>query len=236
MNAAIVDEMPADLPGFCRALSEKALSSDVHQVTCKAPFTLGEGPRHAALWDFGFKRGMAEALVARGCRVTVVPAGTTAAEIAELKLDGVLLSNGPGDPAVNRSIIREIRKLAETGIPIFGICLGHQLLALAMGARTEKLKYGHRGANQPARCVKTGRLYITSQNHGYAVVADALPEGVRASFENANDGTNEGLEFDAINAFSVQFHPEARGGPRDTSFLFDQFVSRMEGCAHAAGN
>ncbi len=172
----------------------------------------------------------------RGCRVAWCPAGTTAAEIAELKLDGVLLSNGPGDPAVNRSIIREIRKLAETGIPFFGICLGHQLLALAMGARTEKLKYGHRGANQPARCVKTGRLYITSQNHGYAVVADALPEGVRASFENANDGTNEGLEFDAINAFSVQFHPEARGGPLDTSFLFDQFVSRMEGCAHAAGN
>jgi carbamoyl-phosphate synthase small subunit len=125
--------------------------------------------------------------------------------------------------------------LAQTGTPIFGICLGHQLLALAMGAKTEKLKYGHRGANQPARYLPTGRLYITSQNHGYAVVPETLPEGARQSFENANDGTSEGVEYDAINAFTVQFHPEARGGPLDTSFLFDQFVSRMEGCAHAAG-
>ena len=235
MNAAIMNETPEDLPAFCKALSEKALSSDVHQVTCKSAFTLGEGARQAVLWDFGFKRGMAEALAARGCRVAVVPAGTSCEEIAALRPDGVLLSNGPGDPAVNRSIIREIRKLTETGIPIFGICLGHQLLALAMGAKTEKLKYGHRGANQPARYVKTGRLYITSQNHGYAVVTDTLPGDAHASFENANDLTNEGLEFDSINAFSVQFHPEARGGPLDTSFLFDQFVSRMEEYAHAAG-
>ena len=236
MNAAILDELPKDLSAFCRELKEKALSSDVHQVTCKAPYALGEGNRHVVLWDFGYKRGMAEALIRRDCLVTVVPAGATSEEILKLNPDGVLLSNGPGDPAVNHSIIRELRKLAETGMPIFGICLGHQLLALAMGAKTEKLKYGHRGANQPARYLKTGRLYITSQNHGYQVVADTLPEGARQSFENANDHTCEGIEFDSINAFTVQFHPEARGGPLDTSFLFDQFVSRMEECAHAARN
>ena len=236
MNAAILNEMPQDLPAFCKALSEKALSSDVHAVTCKAPFALGEGGKHVVLWDFGFKFGMAQAMIDRGCRVTVVPASTTCGDILKLKPDGVLLSNGPGDPAVNLSIIRELKALAKTGVPVFGICLGHQLLALAMGAKTEKLKYGHRGANQPARDVKTGRLFITSQNHGYAVESDSLPEGARASFENANDGTNEGVEYNSVNAFSVQFHPEARGGPLDTSFLFDQFVTRMEECAHAAGN
>lgn len=235
MNAAILNEIPQDLPAFCKALSEKALSSDVHAVTCKAAFTIGEGNRHVVLWDFGFKRGMAQAMIERGCRVTVVPATSTCGEILKLNPDGVLLSNGPGDPAVNVSIIRELRTLAETGVPIFGICLGHQLMALAMGAKTEKLKYGHRGANQPARYLPTGRLYITSQNHGYAVVPDTLPEGARASFENANDQTNEGVEYASINAFTVQFHPEARGGPLDTSFLFDQFVARMEECAHAAG-
>ena len=235
MNAAILDEAPEDLPAFCKALSEKALSSDVHQVTCKSPYTLGGGARHVVLWDFGFKRGMAEAMVRRGCRVTVVPADTSCEEILKLNPDGVLLSNGPGDPAVNLSIIRELRKLAEAGTLIFGICLGHQLLALAMGAKTEKLKYGHRGANQPARYIPTGRLYITSQNHGYQVVAASLPEGAHPSFENANDGTNEGVEYDSIDAFTVQFHPEARGGPLDTAFLFDQFVSRMEASAHAAG-
>lgn len=234
MNAAILDEVPSDLPGFCAALSKKALSSDVYQVTCKEPFTLGEGEKHVVLWDFGFKRGMAEAMVKRNCRVTVVPAGATYDDILRLKPDGVILSNGPGDPAVNTSIIQELKILAETQIPIFGICLGHQLLALAMGAKTEKLKYGHRGANQPARYLKTGRLYVTSQNHGYQVVADTLPDGARMSFENANDHTCEGVEFASINAFTVQFHPEARGGPLDTSFLFDQFVDRMEEYAHAA--
>jgi carbamoyl-phosphate synthase small subunit len=234
MNAAILNECPKDLSDFCRALSEKALSSDVYQVTCKAPYTLGDGARHVVLWDFGYKHGMAQAMVERGYRVTVVPADTTSEEILKWNPDGVLLSNGPGDPAVNHAIIRELRKLAETGMPIFGICLGHQLLALAMGAKTEKLKYGHRGANQPARFLKTGKLYITSQNHGYAVVPDTLPLGAQMSFENANDHTCEGVEFDSINAFTVQFHPEARGGPLDTSFLFDQFVTRMEEYTHAA--
>jgi carbamoyl-phosphate synthase small subunit len=236
MNAAILEETPKDIPAFCEELSRKALSADVSQVTCGTPYTLGDGEKRVALWDFGFKRGMAQAMVDRGYQVTVVPAHATSEEILSFRPNGVLLSNGPGDPAVNHGIIREIRKLAETGIPIFGICLGHQLMALAMGAKTEKLKYGHRGANQPVRDLKTGRLYITSQNHGYQVVRESLPEGARTSFENANDGTNEGVEYDHINAFSVQFHPEARGGPLDTSFLFDQFALRMEECAHAAGN
>lgn len=135
-----------------------------------------------------------------------------------------MLSNGPGDPAENVSIIEEIKKLTKTGVPIFGICLGHQLLALANGAKTMKLKYGHRGANQPVKYTKTGRVYITSQNHGYAVKNDCLPDGAIESFVNTNDGTCEGLTYTKIPAFSVQFHPEACSGPLDANFLFDEFV------------
>jgi len=183
--------------------------------------------RRVALMDYGAKRGIAAALAARGCEVWSFPHDTGAREILEMKPDGIMLSNGPGDPAepANNGIIETLRALQKGKIPIFGICLGHQLLALANGYTTKKLKFGHRGANQPVKDTATGRVYITSQNHGYAVVAD------NSSFVNVNDGTCEGMDYG--NSFSVQFHPEARGGPLDTGFLFDRFIERMD--AHVAG-
>jgi len=186
----------------------------------------GTGERKVVLMDFGAKRGIAAALAARGCEVWTVPYNSTAQEILEKKPHGIMLGNGPGDPAepANNGIIETIRALLKSGVPIFGICLGHQLLALANGLKTKKLKFGHRGANQPVKETATGRVYITSQNHGYAVVAD------NGSFVNVNDGTCEGMDYE--DSFSVQFHPEACGGPLDTSFLFDNFIKRMD--VHAA--
>lgn len=183
----------------------------------------GKGKK-VVLWDFGAKANIRRELLKRGLDVVTVPALTTAEKILSLNPDGVMLSNGPGDPQENVSIIEEIKKILKARIPVFGICLGHQLLALANGAKTVKLKYGHRGANQPVKQLSTGRVYISSQNHGYAVENDSLPEGAVPSFVNTNDGTNEGLVYTKIPAFSVQFHPEACSGPLDTSFLFDDFV------------
>jgi carbamoyl-phosphate synthase small subunit len=138
-----------------------------------------------------------------------------------------MLTNGPGDPAENTDIIAEIKALLQTGIPVFGICLGHQLMALAAGAKTHKLKYGHRGANQPVKELASGRVYISSQNHGYAVVSDTLPKGAALSFINTNDNTCEGVDYTAFPAFSVQFHPEASAGPLDAGFLFDRFMGML---------
>ena len=181
------------------------------------------------LWDFGAKDNITRELLRRGCEVSRVPYNATAGEIADLHPDGVMLSNGPGDPAENSGVIEQLRLLLRERIPCFGICLGHQLLALASGARTEKLKYGHRGANQPALDRQTGRVYITSQNHGYAVVPDSLPGDADLRFVNGNDGTCEGIWYRRYPAFSVQFHPEAAGGPQDTGFLFDWFIDLMKG-------
>ena len=147
----------------------------------------------------------------------------------KLNPDGIMLSNGPGDPSDNADCINELKKLIGKK-PIFGICLGHQLLALAMGAKTTKLKYGHRGVNQPVKCIETGRTYISSQNHGYAVLNDEIEKcGGIISYINANDGTNEGADYPNKNAFSVQFHPEACDGPHDTRFLFNKFIKMMGG-------
>ena len=177
--------------------------------------------RRVALMDFGAKRGIANALTARGCEVWSFPHDASAQEILKIKPDGIMLSNGPGDPAesANNGIIETLRILQKSGVTIFGICLGHQLMALANGYSTRKLKFGHRGANQPVKELSTGRVFITSQNHGYAVVSD------NGSFVNVNDGTCEGMDYGV--SFSVQFHPEACGGPLDTSFLFDRFIERM---------
>jgi carbamoyl-phosphate synthase small subunit len=160
--------------------------------------------------------------------VTLVPHHYTARQILELEPDGVMLCNGPGDPEENAGITAELKKFTESMIPVFGICLGHQILALAMGASTEKMKYGHRGANQPVRDTKTGSISITTQNHGYSVVPNSLPRGAFLRYVNANDGTCEGIDYKDIPAFSVQFHPEASAGPLDTSFLFDRFIGMME--------
>lgn len=176
------------------------------------------------LWDFGAKYNIQRELEKRDAEVIVVPYFYTAEQILALKPDGLMLSNGPGDPADNVGVIAEIKKMCESGIPIFGICLGHQMLALARGAKTSKLKYGHRGGNHPVKDMETGRVYISSQNHGYAVENETLPSYAKLAFINSNDGTCEGVTYTDIPAFSVQFHPEACGGPHDTNYLFDKFI------------
>jgi len=178
--------------------------------------------KRIALMDFGAKLGIANALAAKGCEVWTFPHDTPADEIMKMNPNGIVLSNGPGDPADpgNNSIVETIRALVKKGVPIFGICIGHQLLAIANGYKTKKMKFGHRGSNQPVKDVQTGRVYITSQNHGYEVIA------TDSAFVNVNDGTCEGLDYGV--SFSVQFHPGARGGPLDTSFIFDKFLKRIE--------
>jgi len=235
MNASVLSELPENIAEYTKELAGKELASDVYAVSCKKPFAAsGEGSPHIVLWDFGFKGSIAGKLTARGCRVTVVPASSTAAEILALKPDGIMLSNGPGDPQVCTEIIANLKELLKSNIPTFGICLGHQLLALARGAERLKLKYGHRGGNQPVRDTRTGRLFITSQNHGYAIIPESLPEGAVMSFVNVNDGTCEGISYSDMPAFSVQFHPEACAGPKDTEFLFDAFLTMVGGNRNAA--
>ena len=205
------------------------MTDAVKNVTCAAPEVFNpEGETHIVLMHYGCKRNIVRCLVKRGCKVTVMPAFATAEQIKALAPDGIMLSNGPGDPAEPVEIIENLKHIFELNIPTFGICLGHQLSALAAGAKTMKLKYGHRGANQPVTDFESGRTFITSQNHGYAVINDSLPAGAEVSFINANDGTCEGVNYHNIPAFSVQFHPEACGGPLDTMFLFEKFMTRME--------
>ena len=182
-----------------------------------------------ALFDFGAKKNIAASLAARGCDVTIYPALTKAEEILADKPDGIMLSNGPGDPKDCGPIIDEIKKLYDSDISIFAICLGHQLMALATGADTHKLKYGHRGGNHPVKDLATGRVYISSQNHGYVVDTDKLDEKTAVpAFINVNDGTNEGLKYTGKNIFTVQFHPEACPGPQDSGYLFDRFIKMMK--------
>lgn len=225
MNAKITTTLD-DIDGILAEIKDYRIVNAVQKV-CTSEISVSAGVPggyKVVLWDFGAKENIRRELIKRGCEVITVPAFTTAQEIVNLKPDGIMLSNGPGDPADNKEIIKEMVQLIDSGIPIFGICLGHQLLALAEGAKTAKLKYGHRGANQPVKDLKTGRVYITSQNHGYAVVADSLPPQATIRFLNANDGTCEGIEYQNMPAFSIQFHPEASAGPLDTSYLFDQFI------------
>ena len=226
MNAAICDEIPADLT----PIKTYAITGVVEAVSCKEPDRYqaeGEERFRVSLLDYGAKRNIVRELQKRGCTVTFLPATTSAEEILAADPDGVMLSNGPGDPAENTYQIEQIRKLLGK-VPMFGICLGHQLTALAAGGSTYKLKYGHRGVNQPVRDLNGVRTYITSQNHGYAVDGDTVKLG-KVRFVNANDGTCEGIDYPELKAFTVQFHPEACTGPKDTSFLFDQFVELMKG-------
>ena len=181
-----------------------------------------------ALMDFGAKKNIAASLAARGCDVTIYPAETKAEDILKDNPDGIMLSNGPGDPKDCGPIIDEVKKLYDSEVPIFAICLGHQLMALATGADTHKLKYGHRGGNHPVKDLANGRVYISSQNHGYVVDTDKLDEKIAVpAFVNVNDGTNEGLKYTGKNIFTVQFHPEACPGPQDSSYLFDRFIDMM---------
>ena len=226
MNATICDEIPADLT----PVASYAVTGVVEAVSCKEPTVHpaeGEERFRVSLLDYGAKRNIVRELQKRGCTVTVLPASTSAEDVLAADPDGVMLSNGPGDPAENVYQIEQIRKLLGR-VPMFGICLGHQLTALAAGGSTYKLKYGHRGVNQPVRDVAGVRTYITSQNHGYAVDSDTVKLG-KVRFANANDGTCEGIDYPELKAFTVQFHPEACTGPKDTSFLFDRFVDLMKG-------
>ncbi|MEM7223035.1 MAG: glutamine-hydrolyzing carbamoyl-phosphate synthase small subunit [Pseudomonadota bacterium] len=218
------------------------------EVTCRQTYSwdqtrwhLGGGygrqeqPRHRVVAvDYGAKHNILRCLATLGCAVTVVPASASADEILRHQPDGVFLSNGPGDPAATgRYAVPVIQELIAKGLPIFGICLGHQLLALALGARTEKMHLGHRGANHPVKDLATGRVEITSQNHGFVVVEESLPEGTAPSHVSLFDGSNEGLRVEGKPIFSVQYHPEASPGPQDSHYLFERFVAAIE--AHKGG-
>ena len=229
MNGMITTKEYENLDEVLPRLKAYRTGKVVEKVTCKEKSVMKNDGYKVALLDLGAKRNIARSLHERGCEVTIYPAGTKAEEIIASNPDGIMLSNGPGDPKDCGPIIDEVRKLYESNIPIFAICLGHQLMALATGADTYKLKYGHRGCNHPVKDLETGRVYISSQNHGYAVDVNSLnPAVATAAFENVNDKTNEGLKYTGKNIFTVQFHPEACPGPQDSSYLFDRFIRMME--------
>lgn len=229
MNGMITTDAAYKLEEIIPRLKAYNTGKVVECVTCEEKTVLkGEGPK-VALMDFGAKDNIAKSLNERGCEVTIYPAFTKAEEILKTNPDGIMLSNGPGDPKECTSIIEEIKKLYDSEVPIFAICLGHQLMALATGADTKKMKYGHRGGNHPVKDLETGRVYISSQNHGYVVDTDTLnPEIAVPAFINVNDKTNEGLKYTGKNIFTVQFHPEACPGPQDSGYLFDRFLKMME--------
>ena len=229
MNGMITTNENYNLDEILPKLKEYTTGKVVEKVTCEEKYVLPDDGFKVALMDFGAKRNIARSLNKRGCEVTVYPALTTAEEILAANPDGIMLSNGPGDPKECVSIIKEIKKLYDSDVPIFAICLGHQLMALATGADTHKMKYGHRGANHPVKDLQTGKVYISSQNHGYVVDMDTLDDKIaRPAFINVNDKTNEGLEYVGKNIFTVQFHPEACAGPKDSDYLFDRFMNMMK--------
>lgn len=238
MNGMITTNENYNLPEVLEQIKQYSVTGVVKKVTVDEkktyqPGDLGtekcEVTKKVALMDFGCKNNIIRSLVKRGCEVTVYPAYTKADEILASDIDGIMLTNGPGDPSECVEIIEELKKLYQSDTPIFAICLGHQLMALANGAKTEKMKYGHRGANHPVKDVATGKVYISSQNHGYVVVDGSIDESIaETSFLNVNDGTVEGLHYLNKNIFTVQFHPEACAGPVDSNYLFDEFMNMME--------
>ena len=215
-----------DIPG----IQAFKVTGVVEQTTCKESYTIGTGDKRVALLDYGAKANIAKSLVKRGCQVTVYPASTPASVILKEKYDGIMLSNGPGDPEENVQIIEEIKLLASSQTPIFAICLGHQLMALAHGFKTEKMRYGHHGANHPVKDLETGRVYISTQNHNFVIKEDSIDSAVaKPWFINVNDKTIEGVTYLKENIKTVQFHPEACAGPLDTDALFEEFIKMMEG-------
>jgi carbamoyl-phosphate synthase small subunit len=239
---------PADLVARARSIAQMEGSDLVKDVTCTTPYDFetsladavteasygvpplrrAKRPLRVAAYDFGIKLNILRRLAAHGCQVRVFPASTPAAELLAWKPDGIFLSNGPGDPAAVTYAIDNIRQLADTDVPTFGICLGHQLMGLALGARTYKLKFGHRGGNHPVKQLQSGAVEITSQNHGFAVDPDSLPANVKVTHLNLYDGTVEGLRHTGKPMFSVQYHPEASPGPHDADYLFQEFLDEME--------
>ena len=232
-EAAAVAEARA-FPGLAGMDLAKVVSADKSYVWREGEWTLKgyvptpAGQYHVVAYDFGVKRNILRMLAARGCSVTVVPAQTPAAEVLKLSPDGVFLSNGPGDPEPCDYAISAIREILAAGVPTYGICLGHQLLALASGAKTVKMKFGHHGANHPVKDLDTQQVLITSQNHGFAVDPETLPANVRPTHVSLFDGSLQGIARTDVPAFSFQGHPEASPGPRDVAYLFDRFIKLMQ--------
>ena len=238
----------ADLVERARGIAHMEGSDLVKDVTCSAPYDFesslaetvtdasfgvaplrrAKRPLRVAAYDFGIKRNILRRLAAHGCQVRVFPASTPASELLAWKPDGIFLSNGPGDPAAVTYAIDNIKEIAGSNVPTFGICLGHQLMGLALGAKTYKLKFGHRGGNHPVKQLDSGAIEITSQNHGFAVDPDSLPSNVKVTHLNLYDGTVEGLRHTDNPIFSVQYHPEASPGPHDADYLFQEFLDEME--------
>jgi carbamoyl-phosphate synthase small subunit len=240
-NAAIGPEPVPELLRRARSAPDMSGLDLVKLVTPREPYSFSEGrgpwrvgggqqgatpTHHVVAIDYGVKKNILRCLVDSGCRVTVVPATASAAEILSHQPSGIFLSNGPGDPAAVGYAVETVKALVGK-LPIFGICLGHQLLALALGGKTYKLKFGHRGANQPVKDLATGRIEITTQNHGFCVDLESLPKSVVSTHVHLNDGTSEGLAAKDVRAFSVQYHPEAAAGPHDALYLFDRFTAAM---------
>ena len=239
---------PAALVEKARQIAHMEGSDLVKDVTCLEPYDFTQSladavteasygvtplrrakrPLRVAAYDYGIKINILRRLAAHGCEVRVFPASTPAAELLAWKPDGIFLSNGPGDPAAVTYAIDNIKEIARTDVPTFGICLGHQMMGIALGAKTYKLKFGHRGGNHPVKQLETGAIEITSQNHGFAVDQDSLPSNVKVTHLNLYDGTVEGLRHTDKPIFSVQYHPEASPGPHDADYLFDEFIQEME--------
>lgn len=232
MNGMITTNEQYDIDQVLTQIHQYSVTKVVEKTTRKDVQVIpavGEKKYKVALMDYGMKNNIARSLAKRGCEVTIYPAFTKAAQVLKDNPDGIMLSNGPGDPKECVDVIAEVKNMFDSKVPIFAICLGHQLLALANGGDTAKMKYGHRGANHPVKDLKSGRVYISTQNHGYMVKEESIKPGLaEVSFINVNDRTVEGLHYLGKNVFSVQFHPEACAGPRDSEFLFEEFINMME--------
>ena len=229
MNGMITTTHYDDLTEIFPRIKAYMIHNVVEETTCSSIYTVGQGKLRVALLDLGAKRNIVQSLVERHLEVTVYPADTKAKEIIDGNYDGIMLSNGPGDPSENEALIEEIKLLIQSQIPIFAICLGHQLIALAHQFHTKKLKYGHHGANHPVKDLNTGQVYISTQNHNFVINEESIDsKKARPWFINVNDGTIEGIEYLNEKIKTVQFHPTACAGPMDTNHLFDQFVEMME--------
>lgn len=235
MNGIITTEEITDVEETLKQIKAFKIENSVASVSCDEAYTVKTNPdehdniKNVVLFDFGHKKNILNNLVNRGCDVTVVPYNTNCETIKAMNPDGIMLSNGPGDPAENIEVIENLKEIIKLQIPTFGICLGHQLMALANGGKTEKLKYGHRGSNQPVIDLDKDKTYVTCQNHGYAVCGETIDSKIGVvSHVNANDKSCEGVKYFNSPAYTVQFHPEACGGPLDTSYLFDKFMKMIE--------
>ncbi|MEG1459284.1 MAG: carbamoyl phosphate synthase small subunit [Acetivibrio sp.] len=229
MKGMITTREDFSIPQVVAVLKNHKGKDVVKEVTCKEKKVIPGDGYKVALYDFGAKNNILESLIKRDCQVRIYPADTKAEEVLAEKPDGIMLSNGPGDPKACPEIIKEMKKIYQSEVPVFAICLGHQLMALAVGGDTRKMRYGHRGANHPVKDLATGKIYMSSQNHGYVVKDGTMDDRIAIpSFVNVNDSSNEGLSYIGKKIFTVQFHPEACPGPEDSNFLFDRFMNLMQ--------